>query len=353
MSARTPAFVLGGSGYVAGELLRLVAAHPRLALEAVLSDSRPGESVGTAFPHLEPVLHGMRFTGREDLGERLERCAESALFSAAPHGASAALVDALLARAARAGAEVHAVDCSADFRHASAADYERVYGHAHGAPARLPEFTCAVPEHLRELRTAHVAHPGCFATAMLLAVVPLLAAGLVEPRLYASGVTGSTGSGRKAGDGTHHPRRHGDLYSYQALAHRHVPEVVACARAATGVEAELAFVPHSGPFARGIHVTIQAPLREPVDGAAVLAALADYYARSPFVRVQAEAPHVKDVACSNYARIGAAADGRTVAVTCVIDNLVKGAAGGAVQWMNRMLGFDETTGLSAPAPGWT
>jgi N-acetyl-gamma-glutamyl-phosphate reductase len=353
VSERTPAFVLGGSGYVAGELLRLIAQHPRLAVECVLSDSKPGEPVAGAFPHLQPLLPELRFASLDELGERLERCREGALFSAAPHGASAQLVDGLLSRAARGGATVHAVDCSADFRYTNAGDYERVYGHPHGAPARLADFTCALPEHLRELRTPHVAHPGCFATAMLLAAVPLLASGLVEPHIYASGVTGSTGSGRKPLDGTHHPRRHGDLYAYQPLAHRHAPEVVACARAATGVDAELAFVPHSGPFARGICVTLQARLRGPMDAAAVLAALGDYYRNAPFVRVQSEPPRIKDVACSNYARLSAAANGQTVAVSCVIDNLVKGAAGGAVQWMNRMLGIDEASGLSAPAPGWT
>ena len=353
MSARTPAFVLGGSGYVAGELLRLIAAHPRLAIAGVMSDSKPGAAVAEAFPHLQAALPELRFACVDEINETLERCADGALFSAAPHGASAALVDSLLARAQQAGVRLRVVDCSADFRHARVEDYERIYGHAHGAPARLAEFSCALPEHLPELRTPHVAHPGCFATAMLLAAVPLLASGLVEPQLYASGVTGSTGSGRKPVDGTHHPRRHGDLYAYQPLAHRHIPEVVACARAATGVETQLAFVPHSGPFARGIHVTLQARLSRMAQATEVLDALSDYYAHSAFVRVQREPPRVKDVACSNYARLSAAADGRTVAVSCVIDNLVKGAAGGAVQWMNRMLGLEEATGLTAPAPGWT
>jgi N-acetyl-gamma-glutamyl-phosphate reductase len=124
-------------------------------------------------------------------------------------------------------------------------------------------------------------------------------------------------------------------------------------RAATGVDAELAFVPHSGPFARGIHITLQARLSRSTDVATVLAVLGDYYRNAAFVRVQAEPPRIKDVACSNYARLSAVVSGQTVAVTCVIDNLVKGAAGGAMQWMNRMLGIDDTTGLTAPAPGWT
>ena len=121
----------------------------------------------------------------------------------------------------------------------------------------------------------------------------------------------------------------------------------------TGVDEDLAFVPHSGPFARGIHVTVQASLRTPLSTAQILAAFRDYYAQSPFVRVLDSAPRVKDIVASNYAHLSASSNGRTVAVMCVVDNLNKGAAGGAVQWMNRMYGLPETDGLTAPAPGWT
>ena len=120
-----------------------------------------------------------------------------------------------------------------------------------------------------------------------------------------------------------------------------------------GSRREFAFVPHSGPFARGIHVTVQAVAREPITTAELLQALAESYEQSPFVRVAPEPPRVKDVAGSNFARLSGVASGGTVAVMCVIDNLVKGAAGGAIQWMNRMLGIDETAGLMSPAPGWT
>jgi N-acetyl-gamma-glutamyl-phosphate reductase len=228
-----------------------------------------------------------------------------------------------------------------------------VYKHAHGAPQRIREFTCAVPEHLGKANTPHVAHPGCFATSILLASVPLLAAKLVEPMLFVSGITGSTGSGRKPVDGTHHPLRHSDLYSYNALAHRHAPEVTACAKAASGVEAEFAFVPHSGPFARGIHSTIQARLKTKADTQQVLSTLRDFYAHSPFVRVTDQAPRIKDIVASNYAHLSAAVKGNTVAAMCVVDNLNKGAAGGAVQWMNRLFDLQETAGLTAPAAGWT
>jgi N-acetyl-gamma-glutamyl-phosphate reductase len=210
-----------------------------------------------------------------------------------------------------------------------------------------------VPEHLNALHTPHVAHPGCFATAILLASVPLLSLGLVEPRLFVTGITGSTGSGRQPTTGTHHPQRHSDLYAYSALGHRHTPEVRALALEASGIDAEFAFVPHSGPFARGIHVTVQATAVQPVTSHELVHALRDYYDQSVFVRVSGDAPRVKDVAASNYAQLSGVAHGRTVAVMCAIDNLTKGAAGGAVQWMNRMLGYEETAGLMQPAAGWT
>jgi N-acetyl-gamma-glutamyl-phosphate reductase common form len=353
VSAPIPAVVLGGSGYVAGELLRLLSAHPHFRLAAAMSDSRPGERLATAFPHLASAYPEERFSSKAEVLSTLCAAPQSAVFSAAPHGAAAPLIDALLTATRRAGVAPRVVDISADFRYAAAEGYAAAYGHAHGAPARLGEFTCALPEHLQQLRTPHVGHPGCFATAILLAAVPLLALELCAPMLFVSGVTGSTGSGRKPVDGTHHPLRHGDLYSYNPLAHRHLPEVVACARAASGVEAGFAFVPHSGPFARGIHVTVQASLARPLDTPGVLAALREFYARAPFVRVTDAAPRLKDVTASNYAQLSAAADGRTVAVLCAIDNLTKGAAGGAVQWMNRMFGLPETAGLTAPAPGWT
>ncbi len=353
MSQGIPALVLGGTGYVAGELLRLLAAHPTFELAGIMSDSQPGEPVARAFPHLASVYPDTAFRSQVEIERLAATLPRSAVFSAAPHGVSAALIDALLKATARAGTRPSVVDISADFRYSSAHAYEAVYSHKHGAPDRIAEFTCAVPEHLNKLATAHVAHPGCFATSILLASVPLLASGLIEPTLFVAGVTGSTGSGRKAVEGTHHPLRHSDLYSYNALAHRHAPEVAACARAATGIDAEFAFVPHSGPFARGIHSTIQARLRKPADTAQLLALLRDFYSDATFVRVTSHAPRIKDIVASNYAHLSATAQGSTVAVMCAVDNLNKGAAGGAVQWMNRLFELPESTGLSAPAAGWT
>jgi N-acetyl-gamma-glutamyl-phosphate reductase len=345
--------ILGGTGYVAGELLRLVLGHPRLELAAIASDSQPGEPVAKAFPHLAVACGGLRYASIEEVIEMAAQLPRSAVLAAAPHGVSHKLLDALLTRAAATGTKPTVVDISADFRYADLREYERVYKHAHGAPARAREFTCAVPEHLDRTPTPHVAHPGCLSTATLLASVPLLALDLVEPRIFVSAVTGSTGAGRSPIAGTHHPQRHSDLYAYNALTHRHAPEITALARAASGKEAHFAFVPHSGPFARGIHATVHARLKKPLDTAAAIAALRSFYANRPFVRVLDEPPRIKEVVASNYAHLSAAADGNTIVVMSVIDNLVKGAAGGALQWMNRLLDFDESDGLTAPAPGWT
>jgi N-acetyl-gamma-glutamyl-phosphate reductase common form len=352
-TVKVPVLVLGGTGYVAGEVIRLVLGHPQLALAGVMSDSQPGEPVGKAFPHLAAALGDTRFKSEAEIGELVATLPRSGVVSAAPHGVSAALIDRLLTKSEAAGTDARVVDISADYRYSTGAAYAAVYKHEHGAPARLKDFTCAVPEHLAQAPTRHVAHPGCFATATLLAAVPLLALRLSTPTLFVSGVTGSTGSGRKPVDGTHHPTRHSDLYSYNALVHRHIPEITACAAAASGVTADIAFVPHSGPFARGIHVTVQATLAQPADTANVLAKLREFYAHSPFVRVLDTPPRVKDIVASNYAHLSAAANGRSVAVMCVVDNLNKGAAGGALQWLNRLLGLDETAGLTAPAAGWT
>jgi len=353
VSERIAAIVLGGTGYVAGELLRLIAGHPGLEVAGILSDSQPGTAVAAAFPHLRNAYPQLTFSGLDAIEALIRHTPNSALFSAAPHGVAAGIIDRLLKAAAAAGCTTHCVDISADFRYSNADAYESVYKHAHGAPERIREFTCAVPEHLAKSPTPHVAHPGCFATATLLASVPLLALGLTDTRLFVTGITGSTGAGRKPVDGTHHPLRHSDLYSYGALSHRHVPEIAACAKLATGVDAEFNFVPHSGPFARGIHVTVQASLKAPLSSARAIAALTDYYAGAAFVRVLDTAPRIKDVATSNYANLTAVTNGSSIAVMSVLDNLTKGAAGGGLQWMNRLLGFDERTGLLAPAPGWT
>lgn len=347
-----PTLILGGTGYVAGELLRLLAGHPTLELAGAISGSRAGDPVGDVFPQLASAYGDTVFHSAEELPSLLGKQQSMAVFSAAPHGASAAMIASVLSTAEEQGTRVHVVDASADFRYASQQAFETVYGQPHGAPHLIDRFRCAVPEHLPDTDREHAAHPGCFATSVLLGAVPLLKAGLIEPALFITGITGSTGSGRNPTATTHHPERHGNLFAYKPLAHRHAPEIGALAETASGVRARFSFVPHSGPFARGIHSTLQARLAGGADREALMATLADYYRAAPFVRIVDGTPRVKDVAGSNFAHIGVASDDHTVAVFVVIDNLVKGAAGGAMQWMNRLLSLPETAGLTQPAPGW-
>jgi N-acetyl-gamma-glutamyl-phosphate reductase len=331
MSASIPAIIIGASGYVGGELLRLIAGHPNFELKAAVSDSAAGRPIGELFGHLATVYDGHTFDAKDGWLDRVAANGDLALFSAAPHGASAAVIATAIDACEKKGINVHVVDSSADFRFAEQDQWEAVYKAEHGAPSLLDKFVCAVPEHLTETDAAHIGHPGCFATASTLATVPLIQSGLTEAEVFISGVTGSTGSGKKPQVGTHHPERNSNFYAYKPLAHRHAPEVAALAEAASDRTTTVHFIPHSGPFARGIHVTLQAKANSPVSESELRKVYEDAYADSPFVQT----------------------DGDTVVAMAAIDNLVKGAAGGAMQWMNRLWGLPETAGLEMPAPGWT
>ena len=348
-----PSVVLGATGYVGGEILRLLHTHPQFRLAAAVSNSRSGDAIGDVFPNLNRAYAEVSFASADDWLATIDEGSDLALFSAAPHGASAPLIAAALEGATARGLNVHVVDSSADFRYASAEQYEVVYGMTHPAPSLIPRFLCAVPEHAPVAETSHVGHPGCFATAVLLAAVPLIKSGLVDEELFVGGITGSTGSGRGPQVGTHHPERHNNLYAYRPLVHRHTPEIVASIEKACGKSASVHFVPHSGPFARGIYVTLQAKLKSPVSVSEIRNTFESFYEDSEFVHVVDGTPRLKDVVASNDARIGVSCDGDTVVVMSTIDNLVKGAAGGAVQWMNRLWSLPEASGLTAASPAWT
>ncbi len=348
-----PAVVLGATGYVGGEILRLLGTHPRFRLAAAVSNSRSGDMIGSVFPNLYGAYPGMSFASAQGWLATIDKGSDLALFSAAPHGASAPLIAAALEGAADRDLNVHVVDSSADFRYATAAQFEAVYGLPHPAPALIPEFFCAVPEHSPVVEASHVGHPGCFATAVLLAAVPLIKSGLTGQELFVSGITGSTGAGRSPKAGTHHPERHSNLYAYKPLSHRHVPEIVASIDKACQKTAKVHFVPHSGPFARGIYVTLQAKMNSPVSADEIRNTFRAFYEDSAFVNIVDETPRLKDFVACNDARIGVSCEGDTVVVMSAIDNLVKGAAGGAVQWMNRLWSLPEASGLTALSPAWT
>ena len=353
MSASIPAIVLGGTGYVGGELLRLISTHPNYFLAAAVSESRSGDRIADVFPHLASAYADRKFVSHDNWFDEVGTGSSVAIFSAAPHGASAGIIKAALEAADARNIGTHVVDASADFRYANQADYEAVYGVEHGAPELLGQFSCALPEHVAGATTPHVGHPGCFATAVLLAAVPLLNSGLAEGELFVTGITGSTGSGRSPQAGTHHPERHSNLYAYKALEHRHAPEIRQLAYAASGVNAAVNFIPHSGPYARGIYVTVQARATTGASLEALRSAFESAYNGAGFVELVDGTPRLKSVVASNRCQIGLAASDDTLVVFSAIDNLVKGAAGGAVQWMNRLWELPESAGLLAPAPAWT
>jgi len=332
--------------------LRLIAAHPNLQLAAAVSESRSGKAIAETFPHLSGVYGDTQFSAPDDWLAGMDSGADVALFSAAPHGASAALIARALTGTAAKNMKVHVVDSSADFRYPAQGDYEAVYGVTHGAPELLTEFSSAVPEHAASIDATHIGHPGCFATAVLLASVPLIQSGLSDAEIFVTGTTGSTGSGRSPQAGTHHPERHSNMYAYKPLAHRHSPEIANLCEAASGRATNVHFVPHSGPFARGIYATVQAKAVAGVSIQQLRDVFTTAYSDSPFVQIVDATPRLKNVVASNYCHIGLAIDDDTIVVMSALDNLVKGAAGGAVQWMNRLWKLPTKAGLLAAAPGW-
>ena len=185
MSERIPTLIVGGTGYVAGELLRLVAGHPQLELHGVSSETAAGTAVSAAFPHLARLLKAEGFITQADLAARMT-APRMALFAAAPHAVSAGVIATLLQAAETRHCKLTVVDVSSDFRFRNAIDFQAVYKTPHGAPELLPLFTCAMPEHLSGIPGPHIGHPGCFATSMLAGAIPLLKLDLCEPQIYAT-----------------------------------------------------------------------------------------------------------------------------------------------------------------------
>ena len=351
MSDTLPVIVLGASGYVGGEFLRLVHGHPRLDLVAAVARRHAGTSVATLFPHLATAYPDTELVTTDTMAERLTPSVPHVLLAAAPHVDSAALIDGVLGLAAARDCPLTVIDTSADFRFRDQVRYQQIHGVEHGAPELLDRFTCALPELTPETPAGHIAHPGCFTTATVLATAPLIAGGLATGDIYVSAVTGSTGSGRSPSATTHHPERHGGLRAYKPLVHRHQPEMEELL-GRLGDAVRVHFVPHSGPFARGIHVTVHARLRTPLTGTRLRARMGEFYASQPLVQVEDDPPRLKDVVGSHGCRLSAAVDGQHAVVMGVIDNLVRGAAGGALQWLNRKSGWPATLGLDTPAMGW-
>ena len=337
------ASILGGTGYGGMELLRLLLGHPEVEVAALTSRTDDGP-IADRHPHLRGFTD-LRFTVETDASRLALARKSDVVFFAKPHGVSAAELPDLL----DAVPDVRVVDLSGDFRLPDPSMYDAWYGFTHPHAERLADAEYGLPEcgQRDAVRSARlVANPGCHATATILALWPLARRGLVRGRISVVSVTGSSGSGAQPKRGTHHPERFSNFKAYRPLRHQHLPEILN----ALGGDTRVDFVPHSAPFARGIHVTAFVPVGE-ADADSVSAAYADAYGDEPFVRLAEGSVELRASVGTNFVDLGITPGDGLVCVTLAMDNLGKGMAGTAVQNMNLMCGLDETAGLDRPGTG--
>jgi len=338
--------VIGGSGYVGGELLRLLLFHPKLEVTLVTSQKYAGEYVNTVHPNLRGVTQ-LKFTCYE-LSEIKKNC--ELVFTALPHGTAVKFVPELL----EAGLKV--IDMGADFRLKDPENYVKWYGWSHPAPELLKEAVYGLPElHGTEIKEAKlVACPGCIATSAILALTPLVKSALIyNERIIVDVKIGSSGGGSNPSIASHHPERAGGTRPYKPVNHRHTPEIEQELSLLSGKPVRVALTPHAVNMVRGILSTIHTFMAREVTLKDVWMAFRSMYEGKPFVRFYRykkglyQYPDPKIVVGSNFCDIGFELDQRLnrLVVFSAIDNLMKGAAGQAVQCLNIMLGLNERTGL--------
>lgn len=330
--AVTRVSILGATGYGGGELLRLLLADPKVTIAHATSRSKAGVPIGEIHRNLDQLTE-LKFSDPS----REELLAESDfIFGALPHGASAETLAPLY----DAGARI--IDLSGDFRLRDATTYKKWYKHEHPRPDLLGQAVYGCPEFARDrIREARlVASPGCFATAINLALLPAASAGLLGGTVDVVAMTGSSGSGAEAAAGTHHPTRAGTLRPYKVLSHQHVPECLQLAGDAGSILGGLAFTPISAPIVRGILAVVTAPLTRTVTPEQLQRLYTEAYAAAGYVKVLAgREPECASVAGTNRAEVRArlTSDGRLHVMTA-IDNLLKGGAGQALESFYIMTG---------------
>ena len=331
--------IIGASGFVGAELMRLCAGHPGFAVIFAAADSQAGKPVGELYPSLAAAYPDMRFESWESIPDGLD-----VVFTALPHGASQAIIPKLDA--------AHVLDLGADFRLKDAALYPEWYGHEHTAPELLDGFVFGLPELFRDeiVGARRIAVPGCYVTTASLTLAPLLRAGLVEPSgLIVDAASGVSGAGRAPKESTAFSIVDENFTAYGLLTHRHTPEMQMALESHAGTAVELLFTPHLAPMNRGILATCYARPTGSEGTAELIAAVAGAYAAEPFIVVSETVPSTKATLGSNAVHITVRKDERTGWVVAIgaLDNLVKGAAGQAVQCANLAIGEPETAGLAS------
>jgi len=337
---KTGVGVIGGSGYIGGELLRYLAVHPRVDLLWACARARAGTPVARLFPNLQGFVSG-EFQALESVERDLGGA--GAVFVSLPHNQSQEVIP----RLAGAHPAVRFIDMGGDFRTNDPAGYRQYYGREHSAPEWLPRFVYGFTEFQRaSLKGAKlIANPGCFATSILLALAPLAAGDGLRGPVCLSGITGSSGAGNTPLQTTHHPERGQNVRAYKPLVHQHLIEVEGFLRTLSRQDFRLNFVPQSGPFVRGIFTTLFLPGKN-VDEVEEM--YRSTYRNEPLISVCRGSPELRWVQGTPRSWLGVAGDRESAVVFVVIDNLGKGAAGQAIQNFNLSLGYPETEGLLIP-----
>jgi N-acetyl-gamma-glutamyl-phosphate/LysW-gamma-L-alpha-aminoadipyl-6-phosphate reductase len=340
--------IIGGSGYVGSELLRLLLLHPQAEVTMVTSRQSVGEYIFNVHPNLRGLTQ-LKFVP-QDMAELQKNC--DLIFTATPHGGSVNLVPKLL----EAGLKV--IDMSADFRLKNPADYETYYGWKHAHPEMLKEAAYGMPElHREEIKNARlIACPGCMATSAILGLAPIVKAGLVDKdKIVVDLKVGSSGGGSKPSISSHHPERFSGVRPYKVVGHRHIAEVEQELNALTNELVKISFTPHAVNMVRGILATIYTFPKQPITNKDIWKALRAQYEGEPFIRLVKyqkgpyQLPDPKVTLGTNYCDVGFEIDehANRLLLFSALDNMTKGASGQGVQCMNILMGIDETTGLKS------
>lgn len=332
--------IIGGTGYTGGELARILVMHPDVNIVAMTSRQNAGRKVSSLQPNLKGYTE-IEFT------ESIPDSADMDLvFVATPHGAAMKFVPGLMERG------IKVIDLSGDYRFHDAQLYQRWYGHEHTDPDNLQKAVYGLPEFYRESisKADLVANPGCYATSAIFAIAPLISSGLTEGSVFVDGKSGTSGAGMNPSPRLHHPTCGESVIPYSIGAHRHTPEIEVVVGDISGKDTDVLFVPHLVPIVRGIISSCYFRLKEEVEQEQVDDLYRKTYEGEFFVDYVQE-PSIRAVVASNHAQVSARADGTNAVAFGVLDNLVKGASGQAVQCMNLMLGLKETEGLKAPGLG--